>query len=54
VRRVIDEPSFRAAAAGVAAEMVRHDAATEGADLLERLADTQRPVERDRAALASA
>jgi UDP:flavonoid glycosyltransferase YjiC (YdhE family) len=44
VRRVLTEPSFREAAGRVAAEMVRHDAAVEGAELLERLAATRAPV----------
>lgn len=47
VRRVLDEPGFREAAARVATEMAQHDAATEGADLLERLAATGAPVRRD-------
>jgi len=53
VRRTLDEPGFRAAAGLVAAEMVRHDAATEGADLLELLAATGAPVHRGAAALAT-
>ena len=44
VRRVVDDPGFRAAAQGVGAEMRRHDAAEESADLLERLAATGAPV----------
>ena len=39
--------AFREAAARVATEMAQHDAATEGADLLERLAATGAPVRRD-------
>jgi len=38
-------PSFRAAAGTVAAEMAIHDAAHEGADLLERLAAAGAAVE---------
>lgn len=44
VRRVLDEPSFRRAAARVQAEMAPHDAGREGAVLLERLAATRAPV----------
>lgn len=44
VRRVLDEPSFRAAAGRVRAEMAPHDAGREGALLLERLAATRDPV----------
>jgi UDP:flavonoid glycosyltransferase YjiC (YdhE family) len=44
VRRVLGEPSFRAAAERVRAEMAPHDAGREGAVLLERLAATQAPV----------
>lgn len=44
VRRVLGDPSFRAAAAGLGEEMRRHDAGQEGADLLERLAVTRGPV----------
>lgn len=44
VRRVLAEPSFRAAAGRVRAEMAPHDAGLEGALLLERLAATGRPV----------
>ena len=44
VRRVLREPSFGAAAARVGEEMRRHDAGQEGADLMERLAVTGRPV----------
>lgn len=46
VRRVLDDPGFRRAAGRVAAEMAEHDAAAEGADLLERLAATRAPVPR--------
>jgi UDP:flavonoid glycosyltransferase YjiC (YdhE family) len=44
VRRVLTEPSFRAAAERVRAEMAPHDAGREGAVLLERLAQTRAPV----------
>jgi UDP:flavonoid glycosyltransferase YjiC (YdhE family) len=44
VRRVLTEPSFRAAAERVQAEMAPHDAGREGAVLLERLAETHAPV----------
>ncbi len=44
VRRVLTEPSFRAAADRVRAEMAPHDAGREGAVLLERLAETRAPV----------
>jgi len=44
VRRVLDEPGFRQAAARVQAEMAPHDAGREGAVLLERLAATGAPV----------
>jgi UDP:flavonoid glycosyltransferase YjiC (YdhE family) len=44
VRRVLDEPSFAAAAKGLQAEFAAHDAARESADLLERLARTRSPV----------
>ncbi len=44
VRRVLRDPSFRAAAGRVGKEMRSHDAGQEGADLLERLAVTGRPV----------
>jgi len=44
-RRVLTTPSFRAAAGTVAAEMAIHDAAREGADLLERLAAAGAAVE---------
>jgi UDP:flavonoid glycosyltransferase YjiC (YdhE family) len=40
VRRVLAEPSFRAAAERVRADMAPHDAGREGAALLERLAET--------------
>ena len=43
-RRVLTEPSFRAAAERVRAEMAPHDAGREGAVLLERLAETGAPV----------
>jgi UDP:flavonoid glycosyltransferase YjiC (YdhE family) len=44
VRRVLVEPSFRAAADLVRAEMAQHDAGREGAVLMERLAETRAPV----------
>jgi len=44
VRRVLAEPSFRAAAERVRVEMAAHDAGREGALLLERLAATRAPV----------
>ena len=44
VRRVLAEPSFRAAAERVRVEMAPHDAGREGALLLERLAATRAPV----------
>ncbi|RJK94276.1 glycosyltransferase [Vallicoccus soli] len=44
VRRVLRDPAHRAAAARVRDEMARHDAGTEGALLLERLAATRAPV----------
>ena len=53
VRRVLAEPAFAAAAARVQAEMAEHDAGREGADRLERLAATQRPVLRSEVAAAS-
>jgi UDP:flavonoid glycosyltransferase YjiC (YdhE family) len=46
VRRVLAEPSFRAAAGRVRDEMAPHDAGREGADLLETLAATAAPVTR--------
>jgi UDP:flavonoid glycosyltransferase YjiC (YdhE family) len=44
VRRVLTEPGFAAAAGRLRDEMAGHDAGREGADLLERLALTGRPV----------
>jgi UDP:flavonoid glycosyltransferase YjiC (YdhE family) len=44
VRALLDDPSYRAAAGRVAAELATHHAAAESADLLERLAATGRPV----------
>jgi UDP:flavonoid glycosyltransferase YjiC (YdhE family) len=44
VRRVLAEPSFRAAAERIQADMAPHDAGREGAALLERLAETGAPV----------
>ncbi|MEP6561294.1 MAG: nucleotide disphospho-sugar-binding domain-containing protein, partial [Nakamurella sp.] len=46
VATVLTEPKFRAAAERLRAEMAPHDAGREGADLLERLAATGRPVHR--------
>jgi len=46
VRRVLTEPGFTAAAGRLRDEMAGHDAGREGADLLERLAVTGRPVPR--------
>jgi MGT family glycosyltransferase len=48
VRRVLGEPSFRARARALAASFQRHDGAARSAELLERLAETRRPVLRDR------
>lgn len=45
-RHGVGTPSYREAARRVQAEMVQHDAGSEGADLLEELARTQRLVER--------
>lgn len=44
IRRALHDPRHRAAAQRVGAEMRRHDAAEESADLLERLAATGEPV----------
>ena len=44
VRRVLHDPRYRHAAQRLGAEMRRHDAAAEGAELLERLAVTGEPV----------
>ena len=44
VRSVLHDPRYRAAAARIGADLRRHDAAEEGADLLERLAETGAPV----------
>ena len=44
VRRVLTEPGFAAAAGRLRDEMAEHDAGREGADLMERLAVTGRPV----------
>jgi UDP:flavonoid glycosyltransferase YjiC (YdhE family) len=41
---ILGEPGFRTRAAVIQTDFARHDAATEAADLLERLADTQQPV----------
>ena len=46
VRRVLGEPGYAAAAARMGAELRRHDAAPEAADLLERLAARAGPVTR--------
>ena len=53
VLRVLAEPSYRAAAGRVRAEMAPHDAGREGADLLERLAATGAPVTRPAAPTSS-
>jgi MGT family glycosyltransferase len=44
VRTALHDPRYRAAAGRIGSEMRRHDAAEEGADLLERLAATGAPV----------
>jgi UDP:flavonoid glycosyltransferase YjiC (YdhE family) len=44
VRTALHDPRYRAAAGRIGAELRRHDAAEEGADLLERLAGTGAPV----------
>lgn len=44
VRTALHDPRYRAAAGRIGAELRRHDAAEEGADLLERLAETGAPV----------
>jgi UDP:flavonoid glycosyltransferase YjiC (YdhE family) len=44
VKRVLSEPSYRQKARRLQAELTQHDAPSEAAALLERLADTQRPV----------
>ena len=44
VHRVLGPSSYRARAQAVRAQMQEHDAGREGADLLERLAETRRPV----------
>lgn len=46
VRLVLSDPSYRRNAERLAADISRHDAAEEGARLLERLAATKRPVYR--------
>lgn len=53
VSRVLTERSFRAAAERIGREMAPHDAGREGADLLERLAATRRPVLRSAAGTAA-
>ncbi|MET0863580.1 MAG: nucleotide disphospho-sugar-binding domain-containing protein, partial [Nakamurella sp.] len=50
VNRVLTDPSYRVSAGRLRAEMAEHDAGREGADLLERLAATGRPVLRGTAA----
>ncbi len=44
VRSALHDPRYRTAAGRIGAELRRHDAAEEGADLLERLAETGAPV----------
>jgi UDP:flavonoid glycosyltransferase YjiC (YdhE family) len=44
VKRVLSEPRYRQRARELQAELAQHDAPAEAATLLERLADTQRPV----------
>jgi len=44
VRKVLGDPSYRASARRIQAELAAKDAATEAATLLERLADTKAPV----------
>ena len=44
VKRVLSEPKYRQRARELQAELAQHDALAEAATLLERLADTQRPV----------
>jgi MGT family glycosyltransferase len=44
VKRVLSEPSYRQKARRLQAELTQHDAPSEAAALLERLADTQRAV----------
>lgn len=44
VKRVLTEPDFRQRARQLQAELAQHDAPPEAAALLERLAETQRPV----------
>jgi len=46
VRRLLTEPSFAAHAGAIMDELAKHDAATEAAVLLERLAQTRQPVMR--------
>ena len=53
VRRVLTEPGFAAAASRIRDEMAGHDAGREGADLLERLALTGRPVLRAESGVAA-
>jgi UDP:flavonoid glycosyltransferase YjiC (YdhE family) len=47
VHTVLGDPRFRAEAERIAADYARHDAASEAADLLEELATTRRPRQRD-------
>ncbi len=44
VKRMLSEPRYRQRVRELQAELAQHDAPTEAATLLERLADTQRPV----------
>jgi UDP:flavonoid glycosyltransferase YjiC (YdhE family) len=44
VKRVLSEPSYRQRVRQLQAELALHHAPAEAASLLERLADTQRPV----------
>lgn len=46
VRRVLYEPQYRGRAREVQADFARHDPPTEAAELLEKLAETRRPVVR--------
>jgi len=47
VRAVLDDPRYRERAREIADEMARHDAAVEGAALIERLVASRAPVLRD-------
>lgn len=44
VRKVLSDPSYKAKAKAIQAEFTQHDAASEAAVLLERLALTRQPV----------